>query len=380
MFEKTFGVCRLIYNLGLEVKIRAWQGSQKNVSALDLCYQLPELKEAYPWIAEIDSQSLQASIKKLDKSFQNFFRGSGYPKFKKKSGHQSFQCPNNTRRVDWENSTISIPKIWNIRAELSRKFDGKIKTVTISRTPTKKYFASILVDNSLKLPHKPAAKPSSTLGIDVGIKSFVITSDGRFFEPNRKLKENLQRLKTLQRRGSRKKKNSNNRKKANLCIAILHEKITNQRADYIHKITTELIRDNQVESLVIEDLNVAGILKNRKLSQAVSDGSFGEFFRQLKYKCDWYGKNLIKIGRFEPSSKTCNKCGQINENLTLSDRQWVCASCGSVHDRDLNAARNIRQMGIQQTILNNKTPEGIREGPVESRRLRRARKQEVRLP
>jgi putative transposase len=135
-----------------------------------------------------------------------------------------------------------------------------------------------------------------------------------------------------------------------------------------------------VESLVIEDLNVTGILKNRKLSQAVSDVSFGEFFRQLKYKCDWYGKNLIQIGRFEPSSKTCSQCGQVNEKLTLSDRQWVCSSCGSLHDRDLNAARNIRQMGIQQTILKNKTPEGIWEGPVESRRLRRAKKQEVRLP
>jgi len=210
------------------------------------------------------------------------------------------------------------------------------------------------------------------VGIDLGIKSFVVTSDGRFYEPNRFLKNSLARLKCLQRRASRKKKGSNNRKKANLCVAILHEKITNQRADYIHKITTGLIRDNQAETFVIEDLNVVGMLKNRKLSQAISDVSFGEFFRQLAYKCEWYGKNLIQIGRFEPSSKTCSDCGAINDAITLADREWTCEKCGSAHDRDLNAAKNIKAMGLKQY-----SPEGIRVEPVEPRRLRRTKKQEL---
>lgn len=372
MIEKTLGICRLVYNLGLETKIRAWQSAQKRLSAIDLCYQLPELKEAYPWLKEVDSQAVQASIKKLDNAFDGFFKGKGFPKFKSKRGRQSFQCPNNTRLVDFEKGTITVPKIQNIKAAISRNFEGQIKTITVSRTPTGKYFASVLVDNKIQLPKKAIVNPEKTVGIDIGIKSFVVTSNGHFYEPNRYLKNSLSRLKCLQRRASRKKKGSKNRKKANLCVAILHEKIGNQRADYIHKITTGLIRDNQAETFVIEDLNVVGMLKNRKLSQAISDVSFGEFVRQMRYKCEWYGKNLIQIGRFEPSSKTCSACGHIKQDLILAHREWTCAACGSTHDRDLNAAKNIKAMGLKQY-----SPEGIRVGPAEPRRLCRAEKQEL---
>jgi len=372
MIEKTLGVCRLLYNLGLETKIRAWQSAQKRLSAIDLCYQLPELKESYPWMNEVDSQAIQASIKKLDNAFEGFFKGKGFPKFKSKRCRQSFQCPNNTRRVDFEKGMITVPKIPNIKAAISRTFDGQIKTITISRTPTGKYFASVLVDNKRELPTKAAIDPTTTVGIDLGIKSFVVTSDGRFYEPNRYLKNSLTRLKCLQRRASRKKKGSNNRKKANLCVAILHEKITNQRADYIHKITTALCRDNQADTFVIETLNVVGMLKNRKLSQAISDVSFGEFVRQMRYKCEWYGKNLVQIGRFEPSSKTCSTCGHIKQDLTLADREWTCEACGSTHDRDLNAAKNIKQMGLKQ-YSGRGTPVEL----AELRRLRRAKKQEL---
>ncbi len=219
-------------------------------------------------------------------------------------------------------------------------------------------------------PTRKEVVNKTTIGLDVGIKSFVATSGGKIFEPNRKLKGSLKRLKCLQRRASRKKKGSNNRKKANLCVAILHEKITNQRTDYIHKVTTQLIRDNQTESFVIEDLNVAGMLKNRKLSQAIADVSFGEFFRQMKYKCDWYGKNLITIGRFEPSSKMCSDCGKINQELTLGDREWTC-ECGATHDRDLNAAINIRNIGLEKYSRRG-TP-GV---PVESSAIVGAMKQE----
>jgi putative transposase len=371
MIEKTFGVCRLLYNLALDCKIQAWQRAQKRLSAIDLCYQLPELKEVYPWIAEIDSQAAQASIKKLDKAFDNFFRGAGYPKFKKKSGSQSFQCPNNTREVDFENGTISVPKIQDIKAELSRPFKGQIKTITISKTPTGKYYASVLVDNKQELPSKLPIDAAKTIGIDLGIKSLAITSDGRTFDNPRNLKSSLRRLQCLQRRASRKKKGSNNRKKANLCVATLHERIKNHRADHIHKITTGLIRDNQAETFVMEDLNVVGMLKNRKLSKSISDVGWGEFVRQMKYKCEWYGKNLIQIGRFEPSSKTCSECGVINETLTLADREWTCANCGAHHDRDVNAAINIKRMGLEKYAR-----EGISGDPAEPRRLRRTKKQE----
>lgn len=369
-FEKNFGVNRVVYNLALQTKIEAYRANGTNLSSFDLCYQLAELKKEYPWMKGPDSQSLQASIKNMTKAFNNFFKGEGYPKFKSKRGNQSFLCPNNKREINWEKSTLTIPKIENIPIVLSRSFDGKIKTVAIRKTSTGKYFASILAETETILPHKPLVKPETTIGIDLGIKSFVISSDRKAFEANRKLKDNLSRLKCLSRRVSKKKKGGNNRKKAVKCLAILHEKITNQRTDYIHKITHALTHDNQVDSIVVENLNVAGMLKNRKLSQAISDVGFGEFVRQLKYKCDWYGKNFIQIGRFEPSSKTCSECQAINDALTLANREWICANCGTLHDRDLNAAKNIKQIGL------NNSGEGISGGPVEKRRLRRSGKQE----
>lgn len=377
LIDRTIGICRLVYNLALETKIRAWQSAKVNLSTIDLCYQLVELKDAYPWMKEIDSQALQAAVKKLDKSFAGFFRGNGFPKFKsRRRDSQSFQCPANTRRVDWNKGTLTIPKIADIPIVLSRKFTGIIKTVTISKTPTGKYFASILVDNKAELCPKPVLKAETTRGLDVGIKSFVVTSDGLSFDANRKLKNNLKRLQCLQRRASRKQKGSNNRKKANLCVSTLHEKITNQRTDYIQYVTTRLIRDNQTESFVIENLGVAGMLKNDKLSQALADVSFGKFFEVLKYKCEWYGKNLIVIDRWAPSSKRCSCCGAINEALTLADREWMCTECGAYHDRDYNAANNIRWYGLQQTIFKEQTPVGSRGEPVELRRQRRAKKQE----
>ena len=373
MIDKTIGVCRFIYNLALETKLYAYRAHGKILSSIDLCHQIIDLKKDCHWISEVDSQAVQASVNKIDKSFQSFFRGSGFPKFKSKRSGGSFQCPNNTRRVDFENSTITIPKIKTIPFVLSRRFEGKIKIVTILKTPTGKYFASILVETkSVGLVTKEI-NSESTIGIDTGIKDFIITSDGKRFQANRKLKNNLKRLQCLQRRASRKKRGSNNRKKANKCLAILHEKITNQRTDYIHKVTTQLTHDNQVGSIVIEDLNVVGMLKNRKLSQAISDISLGEFYRQLGYKCEWYGINLIKIGRFDPSSKRCSDCGEINNDLTLADREWIC-KCGSVHDRDFNAAKNIKWFGL------NNSRRGTPVEPVESLALAGAMKQEALLP
>lgn len=366
--DDTMSICRFVYNLGLETKVRAWQSARVNLSAYDLQKQLTDAKQEYDWLRIPASNALDATLENMDAAYRKFVNGGAFPKFKKKRSRQSFACPNNLRRINFDKQELSICKIPNIPIRVSRRFTGVIRTVTICRTPTGRYFASILVDTGEITLGKSSVNPQSTVGLDVGIKSFVVTSDGRSFEPNRFLKNSLKRLRCLQRRASRKKKGSNNRKKANLSVATLHEKITNQRVDYCQKITTQLIRDNQAESFVIEDLAVVNMLKNGKLSQAISDVSFGEFFRQMKYKCEWHGKNLIIIDRFAPSSKRCSDCGVINQALTLADREWTC-ECGSHHDRDYNAAKNIKFFGLN-------APVGSRGEPVESRRLRRAKKQE----
>ena len=376
LIEKTFGCCRLVYNLALETKINAWKSAGINLSAFDLMKQLTDLKKEYRWMTKVDSQALQASIRNLDRAYKNFFNGGGFLKFKSKGGRQTFQCPNNKREIDWENSTLSIPKIKDIPIVLSRKFEGKIKTVTITKTPTGKYFASIVVEDEKELPCPPPVQIEKSIGIDTGIKSFVVTSDGRTFEANRKLKENMDRLKVLQRRASKKQKGSANRKKANLRVALLHEKIANQRLDYIHKVTHDLTSDNQaVSTIFVEDLNVKKMLLDSNLAQAISDVSLGKFYEILGYKCKWKGINLIKIGRYDPSSKRCNACGEINQSLTLKDRTWKCSSCGTNLDRDDNAAQNILWYGIQ--YLNNKTGAGSSEEPVEEPTLVGPVKQEM---
>jgi putative transposase len=371
--DHSISVCRLVYNLALEIKMYAYKTQGVSFSSFDLCYQLVDLKKGFDWIKSVDSQALQASVKKIDVAFKNFFNGRGYPKFKSKNSTQSFGSSliGANQKVDFENRLLSIPKISNIPIKLSRTFEGKIKTVTISRTPTKKYFASILVETNDFKKQLQTINPATTIGIDTGIKSFVVSSDGRTFEANKKLKSSLRRLKCLQRRASRKIKRSNNRKKANKRVAILHEKITNQRLDYIHKVTHNLTSDNQaVSSICIEDLNVVWMLKNHKLAQAISDVSLGKFYEILGYKCKWQGINLIKIGRFEPSSKECNICGAINKELKLQHREWTCDNCGITHDRDFNAAINIKNKGL------NKTSVGSREEPVELLAIARAKKQE----
>lgn len=360
----TISVCRLVYNLALEIKMYAYQTQGVNLSAYTLKKDLVSLKEEYRWVADADSQALQSAVIKIDVAFKNFFNGSKFPKFKNRHSKQSFQCPNMPKRVDWELSTLTIPKIPNIPIVLSRKFEGKIKTITISKTPTGKYFASILVDNGVVATELQPINSDTTIGLDTGIKSFVISSDGRTFEANRKLKGNLKRLKCLQRRASRKVKGSNNRKKANKAVAVLHEKITNKRLDYIHK-TTHALCDNQaVSTICVEDLNVSGLLKNHKVAQAMSDVSLGKFYEILKYKCAWRGINLIMINRFAPSSKRCSICGSIKEKLSLSEREWTCENCGTLHDRDANAAENIKWYGLE-TIFKNNTPIGSRGEPVE---------------
>lgn len=368
--EQHFGCCRLIWNLALAVKKYAWESPSIRISRFDLSKQLTELKGEFRWLYDVNAQSLQAVLANLESAFQAFFKGEGFPKFKNKSSHQSFKCPQGIRI---RSGYIKIPVIKEIRCENIEPIIGDVRQATIHKSASGKYYVSVLIDNHKSYPQKAPISQDTTIGFDLGIKNFGTTCRGQKFNPNNFLRTGLKRLKCLQRRFNRKKLGSKNKQKARLSVAILHERIQNQRTDYIHKITSSLVRDNQTNTIVKEDLNVLGMMKNGKLSRHIADASFYEFRRQLQYKCEWHGKNLIVIDRFAPSSKRCSNCGTINEALTLADREWTCA-CGTHHDRDYNAAKNIKHYGLEQI-----SPVGSRSEPVESRRLRRAKKQEKRL-
>lgn len=347
LIDKHIGACRWIYNYGLDKKTKAYQLENKALSRFDIQSDLPLLKksEDTSWLKEINSQSLQAALENLDKAFTKFYKEKkGYPKFKSKhSPHQSYNIPQNTR-VFFDRNRITVPKIKSeIKCILHRRFDGTIKTSTISRTPTGKYYISILVELNESQPKKRPIDESQAIGIDLGIKTFATLSNNITIENNRFLKKSLKKLKRLQRKASKRQKGSNNRAKANKLIARLHEKISNQRLDFIHKVTHTLV--TEYDTLCLETLGVSNMIKNHKLAQALSDVSLGKFNEILNYKSEWYGCNILRIGRFEPSSKMCT-CGTVNTALTLKDRTWTCSSCGETHDRDLLAANNIRRFAF----------------------------------
>jgi len=340
-----FGQTRFIYNLGLETKITAYAGNKINIDCFDLIKQVKELKNTEcPWLKEAPSQALQMALRNLDNAYINFFKGKGFPKFKNKHGKQSFQLPQGVFLSE-DNKQIFIPKLKWVGIDLHREFKGNIKTVTVSKTVTNKYFVSILVDNKQELPKKKPISEQSVVGIDLGINDFAITSDGKKFENKDFLKSTMQKLRVEQRSLSRKQKGSNHYKKQKLIVALLHEKIRNQRQDYLHKISKYLI-DNY-DTICLENLSVKNMVKNHNLARAISDMGWSEFRTMLKYKAEWQGKNISTIGRFEPSSKTCNCCGHINKELTLNDREWTCSSCNTKHDRDVNAAINIKNIGLR---------------------------------
>ena len=249
--------------------------------------------------------------------------------------------------MDFVKGTITIPKAKDIPAVLHRRFKGTVKTVTVSMTPSGRYFASVLVDTTIQELPASAIQGDTALGIDLGIKSLAVCSDGRTFDNPKNLQRSLDRLKLLQKRLSRKQKGSANRNKTRICVARLQERIANCRKDSLHKITHALTHDSQVHTICMENLNVKGMQRNHHLAQAVGDASFGMFLTLLEYKCSWYGVNLIKIDRFAPSSKTCGKCGYIYKGLKLSERSWTCPECGTHHDRDFNAACNIKEFGLK---------------------------------
>ena len=349
--NQMLGNARFVYNWALKTRIEAYQKDKSKVSAFTLMTELTKLKKQpeYDWLNLSVAQSLQQSIVNMEKAFTRFFREKkGFPRFKAK--HRSKQMvgfPQNTK-IDFDKGKVSVNKIGWLRARISRTFEGKIKTATIEKTATGKYYISITVElPDIKIKQK-SIKVDTAVGIDTGIKTFATFSDGQEIENPKHLKSNLKRLKVLSKRVSKKVKGSNNRKKAVKKLAVLHERIANQRLDFLHKTTTAIAK--QYDTAIVENLNISGMLKNRKLSQSIADLGLGRFYTLLEYKMKENGGNYIEIGRFEPSSRLCT-CGTINKDLKLSDRVWTCKACGVTHFRDELAANNIKRFGLKDQNL-----------------------------
>lgn len=356
-FEKSFGCARYVYNWGLNLRNEEYQKDGTTIGWAEICKRMTYLKkkEDTLWLNEVSAQSLQSSIRNMDAAFTRFFKEKkGYPKFKSKKGKQSFQYVDKVY-IDFSCHKVKLPKIGWVNFYKSREFIGKIGTVTISKSTTCKYYMSIVVEDGEELPSKAPVKHETSVGIDVGIKDFAVLSNGQVFENPRHLEKAEKRFKVLQRRYSKKQKGSKRQERARLQLAKAHEKVRNCRTDYIHKVTSKIIRENQ--TVIIEDLNVGGMMKNHNLAKHIASVSWNEFFRQLQYKAEWNGVNLIRIGRFEPSSKMC-LCGAINKGLKLSQREWSCPNCGRYNDRDLLAAINIKRFGLQKQNLIGITPAG----------------------
>jgi len=341
LIAKHIGCSRFVYNLALETKATAYIGAKNNLSRYDLQKQMVDLKKECEWLKKVNSQSLQVALLNLDTAYSRFFKGAGFPKFKKKSSGGSFGVPQN---VIVKNGLLIIPKFKEgIDIVLHRPIKGIIRQATISRTPTGKYFVSILCETGEKIKPKVKIKESTTVGIDLGIKTYLVASNGKEFDNPKFLRKAQSRLKYVQRKYSKHKGKRTKHK-----LAMLHEKVANQRKDFLHKTSSELIKNH--DSLAIEDLAVSNMVKNHKLAQSISDAGWSTFVTMLEYKAEWYGKNILKIGRFEPSSKLHANCGHINKNLTLKDREWTCPKCGEVVSRDVNAAINIKSFALKNIL------------------------------
>ncbi|MEY3183159.1 MAG: hypothetical protein RLZ35_1144 [Pseudomonadota bacterium] len=350
-FAKHFGCARWVYNWGLARKQAHYQNTNKNLSPRLLQDELVALKkvEKTAWLKEVNSQALLATLFDLNAAYANFFqKKSGFPRFKKKyDSVQSFQCPQHVK-VDFPNKLLVLPKIGAVKAKLHRIFSGNIKTTTISRTACGHYYASVLVETPEALPVPTTVVEEQTIGLDLGINAFLVTSQGDRKTAPKSLYSKTKRLRTLQRRLSKKIPKSVNRSKARKRVARLHQQIKNRRLEAAHQTSAELVYKNHATSFALEDLNIKGLLKNRKLSRAISDCGWSEFIRQLQYKSAWVGKNIIKIDRWAPSSKQCSGCGHRKKTLLLSERLYNCEHCGLSIDRDLNAAINIKRFALAQ--------------------------------
>lgn len=354
--NKTFGCCRFVYNYFLAIRIELYKTEQKSLFYNKCSDILTQLKKEKEWLKESDKFALHNSLKDLDSAYKNFFKeikkgnsNQGFPKFKsKRNNYKSYKTnfTNNNIELDFANNEIKLPKLRWVKCKLHRKFTGKILSATISYVPSGKYFVSFNVE----CEHKELPKNSNTIGLDLGISNLLITSNGETFENNKLTYKYEKKLAKLQRKLVKKQKDSKDFHKQRIKVAKLHEKITNIRKDKLHKISSQIVKENQF--IFSEDLNVKGMVKNHKLTKSIHDESLYELTRQLQYKAEWNGRIYHKVDRFFASSQICSNCGYINKNIKdLSIRTWTCPNCSTQHNRDINASINILNQGIKDLEL-----------------------------